>query len=128
MATQVVKLDVGGEAGEILVSVLSPAVRMPVVNATGGTIVVAGQAQLNSAGTAQQLPYYVTANGVVITANPGNLGVITIGGPTVSNDISGLGNGVRLPPGQSYVYKIANTNAVWFNGTVTSDSIDFGGN
>jgi hypothetical protein len=95
---------------------------------TGGTTVISGQALLAAAGTAQALPSNALLNGVTVTAYANNTGVITLGGAGVTNTVTGAGNGIRLQPGQSYAFSVSNSNAVYFNGTVTGDSIDFGGN
>jgi len=140
--TQMMILDVGGgidaspetplAVGQTVMASSLPVViasnQTPIGIATGGTSVVAGQARLSVAGTAQQLPTNTLLNGLTVTANISNGGTITIGGPSVTNTINGTGNGIRLAPGQSYAYSISNSNALWFNGTVTGDSLDFGGN
>ena len=96
--------------------------------ATGGATVVAGQTKLAASGTAQQLGSNALVNGVVITAPTSNTGTITLGSSTVNNWVGGTGNGYPLSPGQSFAFSVSNTNAIWFNGTVTGDSISFGGN
>ena len=95
---------------------------------TGGTSIVAGQAKLTAAGTAQALPANPLTSGITITANINNTGIITVGAAGVNNIVNGTGNGIRLSPGQSYAYSVSNSNVVYFNGTVTGDTIDFGGN
>lgn len=123
--TQVMKLDVGGESSESLVTSANP---MPVLVATGGSTVVAGQMKVATAGTAQALPTATLLNGITVTAYVGNAGIITLGNSAVNNTITGTGNGVRLQPGQSFSFSVSNANDVYFNGTVAGDSIDYGGN
>ena len=97
--------------------------------ATSSTIVT-NQAKIAVTGTAVQLQSASAplVNGLALCAATGNNSTgITIGRSSVTNTVSGAGNGLILFPGQCAGIAISDANLVYFNGTA-GDILSAGGN
>ncbi|MHC5536676.1 hypothetical protein ACYOEI_00195 [Singulisphaera rosea] len=97
---------------------------LAVVISVGNPVLATGQAIIAVTGTAVQLPSHALINGVIVTAHGTNAASITIGGSSVTNTLTGSGNGVELAAGASVSAAVSNTNQLWVNGTA-GDWISF---
>lgn len=92
--------------------------------AAGPATSVQGQLKVATTGTAVQLPSHAITQGVAISAKATNAADILVGGSAVTNTDDGTGNGVVLSPGSSLSINVANTNALYINGTA-GDSVSY---
>lgn len=78
-------------------------------------------------GTAVQFPSNALVNGVIITAHGANAASVVLGGATITNTLTGSGNGAELIAGSSVFTAVSNTNVLYLNGTA-GDWVSFIGN
>ena len=72
------------------------------------------QAKIAATNVAQQLPYDILVNGVILRAKSTNAGKIFMGiSSSVNTTDDGTGNGYAIAPGEAMSVSISNSNLIW---------------
>ena len=77
------------------------------------------QAKIAATNVAQQLPYDILVNGVILRAKSTNAGKIFMGiSSSVNTTDDGTGNGYAIAPGEAMSVSISNSNLIWVAGII----------
>lgn len=89
--------------------------------AVGSTYTIVGNgSRTGTSGTPNQVKAQLACASIVVRANPTNVGLVYLGGPSVN-----AGTGYWMSPGDAVGFDVANTHQVFFDVANTGDGISW---